>query len=204
MGFFKKAHLRHRLEEGLEVTVEKSEWFLGYGLKGTVSLISTEEFNVEGIWVWLRCTEHVKRIGTYSEIERDAWTMKDEGVEYEEEYWDSEELYSDYLQVVSPMRVFAGEQKEYAYVMKIPSVGRETYHGIDRNVEWTVSLEMKVKELKNSITASEGEILVAKAPVIVSVKEVVREVVLIPCAYCGGLMPQTSIFCPNCGARRKG
>ena len=32
---------------------------------------------------------------------------------------------------------------------------------------------------------------------------VIREVVLIPCQYCGGLMPQTATFCPNCGARRK-
>jgi len=34
-------------------------------------------------------------------------------------------------------------------------------------------------------------------------KEVHKEVVLIPCKYCGGLMPQTSTFCPSCGARRK-
>lgn len=34
-------------------------------------------------------------------------------------------------------------------------------------------------------------------------KEVItREVVLIPCNYCQSLMPQTSVFCPNCGARR--
>jgi len=32
---------------------------------------------------------------------------------------------------------------------------------------------------------------------------VIKEIVLIPCAYCGSLMPQTSIFCPYCGARRK-
>lgn len=32
---------------------------------------------------------------------------------------------------------------------------------------------------------------------------VVKEVILIPCQYCGGLLPQTSVFCPNCGARRK-
>lgn len=32
---------------------------------------------------------------------------------------------------------------------------------------------------------------------------ITREVVLIPCNYCKGLMPQTSIFCPNCGAPRK-
>jgi len=35
-------------------------------------------------------------------------------------------------------------------------------------------------------------------------KEVItREVVLIPCQYSGGLVPQTAIFCPNCGARKK-
>jgi hypothetical protein len=36
-------------------------------------------------------------------------------------------------------------------------------------------------------------------------KEVItKEVVMIPCEYCKTLMPQTSVFCPNCGARRKG
>lgn len=34
-------------------------------------------------------------------------------------------------------------------------------------------------------------------------KEVIKEVVMITCSYCGGLMPQTSVFCPNCGAGRK-
>jgi len=36
-------------------------------------------------------------------------------------------------------------------------------------------------------------------------KEVItKEVVMMPCDYCKALMPQTSTFCPNCGARRKG
>ena len=35
-------------------------------------------------------------------------------------------------------------------------------------------------------------------------KEVItREVVMIPCQYCGGLMVQTATFCSNCGAKRK-
>ena len=34
------------------------------------------------------------------------------------------------------------------------------------------------------------------------VKEIRKEVVMIPCRYCGGLMPDTSLFCPNCGATR--
>jgi hypothetical protein len=33
-------------------------------------------------------------------------------------------------------------------------------------------------------------------------REVVPEVVMIPCKYCAALFPQTATFCPNCGARR--
>jgi hypothetical protein len=36
-------------------------------------------------------------------------------------------------------------------------------------------------------------------------KEVItKEVVMIPCDYCQALTPQTSSFCPECGARKKG
>ncbi len=35
-------------------------------------------------------------------------------------------------------------------------------------------------------------------------KEIItKEVVMIPCQYCRGLMVQTSTFCSNCGAKRK-
>lgn len=31
---------------------------------------------------------------------------------------------------------------------------------------------------------------------------IIKEVGMTPCKYCGGSMPRTSLFCPNCGARR--
>lgn len=34
-------------------------------------------------------------------------------------------------------------------------------------------------------------------------KEIIKEIVMIPCAYCGSLTPQTALFCGNCGAKRK-
>ncbi len=34
------------------------------------------------------------------------------------------------------------------------------------------------------------------------IRETVREVVMIPCQACGFLMPQASLKCPNCGARK--
>jgi hypothetical protein len=42
----------------------------------------------------------------------------------------------------------------------------------------------------------------AQSPVIKETT-IVKEVVMVPCQYCGVLMPQTSTFCPNCGAQRK-
>lgn len=29
-----------------------------------------------------------------------------------------------------------------------------------------------------------------------------KEIIMIPCKYCGGVMPQDATFCPNCGAKR--
>jgi len=32
---------------------------------------------------------------------------------------------------------------------------------------------------------------------------IVKQIVMVPCVYCGGLMPDTATFCPSCGAPRK-
>jgi rubrerythrin len=29
-----------------------------------------------------------------------------------------------------------------------------------------------------------------------------KAIIMIPCQYCGGLVPQASVECPNCGAKR--
>jgi hypothetical protein len=46
-------------------------------------------------------------------------------------------------------------------------------------------------------------LLPAQSPVVTKETMIVKEVVMVPCQYCGVLMPQTSTFCPNCGAQRK-
>jgi hypothetical protein len=44
----------------------------------------------------------------------------------------------------------------------------------------------------------------AAQPTVIKEKEIVREVVMIPCKYCSSLMEQTVTVCPNCGAKRTG
>lgn len=38
---------------------------------------------------------------------------------------------------------------------------------------------------------------------VIKEKETIKEIVMIPCQYCGTLMPQTALFCSTCGAGRK-
>ena len=33
-------------------------------------------------------------------------------------------------------------------------------------------------------------------------ERLIKGIIMIPCRYCGGLVPQTSAFCPNCGAKK--
>src|SRR4030067_2282465 len=130
MGFFGRFT---RPKASLDLTVEKLEWCLGDELKGTVNFKSQEEFDVEGIWVRIDCSESIKKIGTFTRTEHETFTMKNKEVEYEQEYWDSESLYSNHVQVSNPMHVTIGFQKQFTYVIKIPSIGRETFHGVDQN-----------------------------------------------------------------------
>jgi uncharacterized membrane protein len=55
------------------------------------------------------------------------------------------------------------------------------------------------------ITNRSDKKTVEKQPQQPEVKEkvIIKEVVMIPCQYCGTLVPQTAQFCPNCGAPNK-
>jgi hypothetical protein len=60
------------------------------------------------------------------------------------------------------------------------------------------------KVVYDELSAMHANKAYPRAPATVVKETVVKEVVMIPCSYCRGLMPQTSVFCPECGARRKG
>ncbi len=152
--------------------------------------------------------ETVNKIRRYQEtieLERFEGDLnpREELVWKEEEYEDSKTLYLDKSKIMSFVHMSLGYQSKFPFNFKLPTIGRETYHSVDKNVEWSVTAYMKATNRKD-LRSRVGEILVAKPTVSATpTKEVVREVVLIQCANCNGLMPQTAIFCPNCGTRRK-
>lgn len=206
LGFFKSFT---RSKAQLSLSLDKNQFFFGEEIKGTINLKSEEDFEVEQINVLLYCKESVKK---FRLAEKTVWVRKDaydfepkkKTVPQEEEYLDYATLYSDNVQVCSSLFVNASFNKDFPFVLKLPLTGRETYHSVDNNVSWSINALMKVRGRRGLLSRGGGEILVSKSTISSSsTKEIIREVVLIKCAYCGGLMPQTAIFCPNCGARRK-
>ena len=71
----------------------------------------------------------------------------------------------------------------------------------DDRAKWrTASTNEAAKSFSRCIQEQIG--LREKVPI--KEKEIItKEIVMVSCDYCGGLMPQKSTFCPNCGARRK-
>lgn len=134
-------------------------------MKGIVGVKSEEEFDIEGIIVSLGCWESVKKTRGYYKTDN----MTDEKEWHEEEYWDEEKLYTEHLQVSSQMHVNIGFNEQFPFVIKVPASGRETYHSVDRKVEWLISATMKIKGRRR--IKQTYKILVAKPSVLV--KEVV-------------------------------
>jgi hypothetical protein len=206
MGVFKRFT---RPKANLSLNLDKTQLFLGDELRGIVTLKSQEPFELEKLIVSLCCEESVKKTRLEQETVRykeDPFDLeyKTKEVWQEREYIDSSELYSDSVTPCKSMSIPAYFNENFSFTLPIPITGRETYHSVDRNVRWLVDAYVKIKGRKGIGAKGAGEIQVARSVVKPSpAKEVIREVVLIPCQYCGGLMPQTAIFCPNCGARRK-
>jgi hypothetical protein len=168
-------------KDAFQLELDDKELFLGDEIKGIFRVTSQLEFDIEGMWINLRCEET-------------------EGKE-------KATLYESDTHICQATHIPAGFEKEFPFTVKLPFIGRETFRSIHHSIDWFLDGYINVKGIDTTLTAEgSGFILVAKPKELTQepVKEIVKEVVLIPCSYCGGLMPQTSIFCPNCGARRKG
>ncbi len=181
----------------IELYADKPQYSLGDQVKGKIRVTSDEEFLVNQVFVRLSCIESIKKTKTWS---------SQYGTQ-ENEYWDKAEIYSGFCKVFGTSTIPQGFAASYNYAIGISFAAQQTLYSIDHNVKWMLSAVMESVG-RPIVQTQEYELQVARpqpsqhTPSIM--KEVTREVVLVPCSYCGGLMPQTSVFCPNCGARRKG
>jgi len=181
----------------IELTLEKSQFCLGEQVRGQAKINSEEEFDVTQVGVMLTCNESVKKTRI---------TSSQYGSQ-QSEYWDSGEIYHTKCILFEAARIPQGFNAVYPFSLHLPKAAKETAYSIDRYVKWHLYPIFDIKG-RPDIHKVTYEVIVEKphvpqqtTPAVV--KEVVKEIVLIPCGYCGSLMPQTAVFCPNCGARRK-
>jgi len=177
--------------------LSKSGFALGENLEGTLVATSNEEFDAREIRCEFQCVETKRTISN----QYDAALKRTVPREVQE----SATLWSVRPQLSGPIHLTPNFSQNYRLATFIPAAGRPTYRGVDQNVVWSVKGVMAV-DGRPDVTSSIIEIQVSPPSVspVISEKEIVREVVMIPCKYCGALMEQTLTVCPNCGARRTG
>ena len=196
MGFFKKLKGRFtKPKASVSLTIPKSTFELGEDLKGAIVVSSQEEFDATEVRVELRCVEKRKR-------EKSEW---DEQLKrnVRRVYWDQATLHSTNPKASSALHLTPGFNKTFPFSVNIPAGGRESYDSVDGGITWSIKGVVAIdgRPDATSETMELQAIRPAAAPTVV--KEIVKEVVMIPCEYCGTLFPQTATSCPNCGATRK-
>ena len=175
----------------------KSSYVLGENVEGTLVVTSSEDFDAKEVRCEFQCVETKKR----TSLQYDAAIKQTIPKEVQE----SATLWSSRPQMTGPLHLTPGFSQNYPVSINLPAGGRPTYHSVDQNVAWSLKGVIAI-EGRPDVTSSTVEIQVAppSASPVIKEKEIVREVVMIPCKYCGTLMIQTETICPNCGAKRTG
>lgn len=198
MSFFKK--FKDRLTSPtakVSIQINKNSFALGENVEGTLTVTSTEDFDAKEIRCEIQCVEEAKRTKYVNDPAVNRLVLR--------EVQESSTLYSAKPAVSGPLHITNGFSQSFPFSLNIPAGGRPTFTSIDSKVTWPFKGVIAV-DGRPDITSSmiDLQVMQASAAPIIREKEIVREVVMIPCKYCGALMPQTDTVCPNCGARRTG
>ena len=189
MGFFKRFK---KPKTSVSLTVPKSTVELGEDLKGAITVSSQEEFDATEVRAELRCVEKRRR----ERYEYDERLRR----EVRRVYWDAATLHSADPKASDKLHILPGFKKTFPVNVNIPAGGRESFDGLDANVTWSVKGVVAI-DGRPDVTSETIELQVIRPAGPIAVKE--KEVAMIPCEYCGSLMPETATSCPNCGAPRK-
>ncbi len=177
----------------LKMNLSDSVFFLGDSIKGELLVSSEEDFDSEEVRCEVQCVEAAKvqkRIYSPS-LKREIIT----------EVWESATLYFAKPSLSGPIHISKGFSGKFPFNIPIPITMKPTSKSVDRRVTWTVKGVLAVKGRPDAVSPT-LEVQVAQPQAAPVVKEVVREVVMVPCKYCGTLFPVTETVCPNCGAKR--
>jgi hypothetical protein len=168
---------------------------LGENLTGTLTVFPKEDFDATEVRCEMQCTEQAQVIKDVydSQLRRTIPRTVDE----------TSVLFSARPPLAGPTKLITNGSVDFPFSINLPAGGRPTYHAVDRSVTWTIKGVVAV-DGRPDVTSHtcEVQVVAPAAQPVIREKEVLREVVMIPCKYCNGLMEQTLTVCPNCGAKR--
>jgi len=180
-------------EANIVLKLDKDFFALGETITGTLSVSSQADFVATEVRTEIQCTEEAKRRRrVYDERLRR---------EIEREVWETAPLYSAKPAIKGSTSIYRGYSGNFPFSVTIPAAGRPTYKSVDNKISWSLKGVIAV-DGRPDVTSRTIELQVVEPSAAQAVGAVPREVPLIPCEYCKGLMPRTALTCPNCGAKR--
>lgn len=190
-----------RIKEGLTspkariaVQLSRGSFALGENVEGTLLVSSDEDFDAKEIRCEIQSVEEAKRVKSIYDETAKREVMK--------EVSESATLYSAKPTVTGPLHLTRGFSQAFPFSLNLPAGLRPTFKSLDSSITWSIKAVVGI-EGRPDVTSATVEIQVTQpSPAQVREKEIVREIVMIPCKYCNALMPQTDITCPHCGAKR--
>jgi hypothetical protein len=190
MGFFKRFK---KPEASVSLAIPKSTVELGEDLKGAITVSCDDEFDATEVRAELRCVEKRRR---------EKWVYDERRRRnVRRVYWDLATLHSADPKAGGRVHLVPGFKKTFPVKVNIPAGGRESFDGLDANVSWNIKGVVAI-DGRPDVTSETMELQVIRSAAGPgAVKE--KEIEMVPCEYCGSLMPETATSCPNCGAPRK-
>jgi len=197
MSFFKS--IKNRLtppKANISLKLNKTSFALGENVEGTLTISSSEDIQATEIRCEIECVEETKTTTQVWDEARRTYVTKPVSA--------SATLYSGKPTLSGPLKMSNGYTGSFPLSTNIPAGGRPTYRSVNDNIAWSIKGVIAI-DGRPDVTSTKTEIQVLQqsaAPAGPVTKEVIREVVLIPCKYCGALMQQTETACPHCGGKR--
>ncbi len=202
MGLFKK--LRDKVtapNASVDLKLDKNAFSLGDNLTGSLVISAREDFDSTEIRCEMACTEEARVIRYQYDptIKRSV----------PREVMETQVLFAAKPVLSGPIHIITGETKNLQLNVNIPAGGRPTLQGSSNRVTWNIKGVIAVDGRPDAVSRiMEIQVVQPTVQVVAPsnsqqvIKEVVREVVKIPCRYCSTLFDQLETSCPNCGAKR--
>jgi hypothetical protein len=170
---------------------------LGENLEGTLTVSSMEDFDVTEVRCEISCVEQARVIRQVYDAELRRSLPR--------EVQESSVLFAAKPVLSGPTHLANGETRDFPLSVNVPAGGRATAQGMDRSVTWSIKGVVAVDGRPDVVSkVADLQVLQPAAQAVIREKEIVHQVVMIPCKYCGALMDQLVTVCPNCGAKRTG